>query len=102
MEEKKTAKQVDMKPVENTNKLYTEEQLNTACKKLYNQMFVEIQKRDAALMSKRLDYLFQVLKYKDCFDSDFVKSCADELQVTITLPEEQPQEQESTPENQAN
>lgn len=28
---------------------------------------------------KRLDYLFKVLEFKDCFKSDFIIGCADEI-----------------------
>ena len=43
---------------------------------------------------KRLDYLFKVLENKDCFDSDFVITCADEIKDIITGPVEETKEEE--------
>ena len=37
---------------------------------------------------KRLDYLFKVLELKDCFDSEFVIACSDEIKELMTPPVE--------------
>ena len=41
---------------------------------------------------KRLDYLFKVLELKDCFDSEFVITCSDEIKELMTPPTENEEE----------
>lgn len=47
------------------------------------------------LSYKRLDYLFKVVEYAGSFDMDFVKKCVEEIQESITIPEEQEPESET-------
>ena len=35
-----------------------------------------------------MDYLFKVLELKDCFDSEFVIACSDEIKELMTPPVE--------------
>ena len=43
-------------------------------------------------MFKRMDYLFKILELKDCFDTEFVITCSDEIKELMTPPVEQEEE----------
>lgn len=73
------------------------EQLNEACAQLSQQnhyLGIQLQQAQANLMSKRLDYLFTVLNYKDLFDSDFVIECTDEIKEALQIKEDNNGEQQ--------
>lgn len=91
MEEKKEKKEIRRNAVNagtgnGTPKLYTEEQLNAACQSIYRDMYARLERANLNNMFKRLEYLFQVLEYKDCFDADFVGDCAEEIKDAMTIP----------------
>ena len=58
------------------------------------QLNIMLQQANMTNIFKRLDYLFKVLENKNCFDSDFVIICADEIKDIITGPVEENQEEE--------
>ena len=45
---------------------------------------------------QRLGFLFEVLKYKDQFNSDFVISCVDEIKTALTIPENKDEEEKKS------
>lgn len=45
--------------------------------------YAQLKERDTAIMLKRLEFLFNVLEHKDCFDSDFIITVADEIKDTL-------------------
>lgn len=65
-------------------KKYTESELNAACGQIYQRLVKEIQSRDMSNMFKRLDYLFLVIKNKDCFSDTFVYDCIQEIETALT------------------
>lgn len=112
MEEQK--KEVKLKPIKTDansksekNQKLTYEQLNQACielsqqnqqmqtyiKKLQHQMI----QMEGMLQAKRMDYLFKVIelymKSEKFFDTDYVLKCAEEIQESLTIPEEEQQEE---------
>ena len=89
---KKTSTKVQME-----EKKYTESELNAACGQLYQKLMKEIQMRDMTNMFRRLDYLFKVIENKDCFNSDFIGDCVQEIEVALT-----PVEQEAETNNPDN
>lgn len=67
------------------------EELNNYCIQLYNQnktLIEQVKQKDMFNIFKRMDYLFQVLRYKDCFNNTFVETCAEEIQNALTVAEE--------------
>lgn len=52
------------------------------------QLNLMLQQANMSNVFKRLDYLFKILELKDCFNSDFVITCSEEI-VTIMTPPEQ-------------
>ena len=58
------------------------------------QLNIMLQQANMTNIFKRLDYLFKVLENKDCFDSDFVITCSDEIKDIITGPVEETKEEE--------
>lgn len=102
MEEKKTAKQVSInagannKLAQGEQKKATYEELNNYCMQLFNQnkqLMAQLQQRDMLNLFKRLDYLFLVLKNKDCFTSDFVGDCVAEITNALSVPEDSDKEE---------
>lgn len=65
-------------------KKYTESELNAACYQLYQKLTKEIQARDMTNMFRRLDYLFEVVKNRDCFSDMFVHGCITEIETALT------------------
>lgn len=49
----------------------------------YTKLFEEYRMLNSVL--KRVDYLFKVLEHSDKFGSDFVISCAEEIQKLLTI-----------------
>lgn len=79
----------------------TWDELNNYCQQLYNQnqtLMKRMQEMNLANTFKRIDYLFKVLEFGRSFDSEFVKTCAAEIQSFMTIPEE---ENETTTEQTA-
>ena len=58
------------------------------------QLNMMLQQANMTNIFKRLDYLFKVLENKNCFNSDFVITCADEIKDTIIGPVEETKEEE--------
>jgi hypothetical protein len=66
------------------------EQLEEVTRQLtsqYKQLYNRFQEVNFANAFKRLDYLFKVVELYDHFNSDFVVSCTQEIENTLTLPE---------------
>lgn len=86
-----------MNPQENAsaqdnNQKLTYEQLNEACSQLYQQnqnLLKQLQQANMVNMFKRLDYLFQVLKYNTLFEEGFVSNCINEIQDAMTIQQEE-------------
>ena len=57
------------------------------------QLNIMLQQANMTNIFKRLDYLFKVLENKNCFNSDFVITCADEIKEIITGPVEETKEE---------
>lgn len=99
MGENKTAKEVSIntgaKAPQEEQKKATYEELNNYCMQLYNQnkqLMAQLQQREMANLFRRLDYLFLVLRNKDCFSPDFVGDCATEITNALSIPEETEEE----------
>lgn len=82
MEDK--AKKISASAQVKEEKKYTESELNAACNQLYQKLMKEIQVRDMANMFKRLDYLFEVIKNRECFSDMFVHGCITEIETALT------------------
>ena len=48
---------------------------------------MQLQQINMSNLFKRLDYLFKVVEFREVFNADFAKRCADEIEGHITLPE---------------
>ena len=51
-----------------------------------------LQQANMTNMFKRMDYLFKVLELKQCFDSEFIIACSDEIKELMTPPVENEEE----------
>lgn len=96
MEEKKstTMKMVPGGKKEETKKL-TYEQLNDACNQLWQQnkqLAVRNRELEQFAVNKRLDFLFKVLEFSREFSSDFVGTCAKEIEEALTIPQQKEEE----------
>lgn len=70
----------------------TYEELNNYCTQLYSQnreLVTRLRQTEMGNLFKRLDYLFTVLRSKDCFDKDFVLKCAEEIKDALTVPDDE-------------
>ena len=56
-------------------------------KSMNNQLLMQLQQINMSNLFKRLDYLFKVVEFREVFNADFAKRCADEIEEHITLPE---------------
>ena len=56
------------------------------------QLNMMLQQANMTNMFKRMDYLFKILELKNCFDSEFVITCSDEIKELMTPPVEQEEE----------
>ena len=98
MEEKvQDAVEVKEEVKEEQPKKLTYEQLEQVAVQVSNQNKELVQKlQEANLFNafKRLDYLFNVLQYKDAFNAEFVAKCAAEIEASLTIQktEEKPEE----------
>ena len=52
------------------------------------QLNMMLQQANMTNMFKRMDYLFKVLDFQNCFDSEFVLACSDEIKELMTPPVE--------------
>ena len=52
------------------------------------QLNLMLQQANMTNMFKRMDYLFKVLEFQNCFDSEFVITCSDEIKELMTPPVE--------------
>lgn len=89
-----------MEVVENKDdkqkKLSYDELLNVAqqLSEQVQQLQIRLQQTDMSITFKRLDYLFKVLDFKNkgLFTPKFVNDCGKEIEETITVPEEEEEE----------
>jgi len=75
-------------PARNGQRKATYEDLNNYCVQLLEQnkqLVAKIRQTDLSNLFKRLDYLFMVLGSKDCFDTEFVLQCADEIKRAMSV-----------------
>ena len=76
---------------ENIKKELSYEELKSVAGQLSQQnqqLNMMLQQANMSNVFKRLDYLFKILELKDCFNSDFVITCSEEI-VSIMTPQEQ-------------
>lgn len=78
------------------NKLSYEEleQRVIGLQSMNQQLMMQIQKMDLSNVLKRLDYLFKVLEQGHYFNTDFVDKVVQEIESTITVPEEETEKTE--------
>lgn len=92
MEEQKKSKVLNVaKGKAEEQKKLTYEQLNDACNQLWQQnrqLAVRNKELEQVALNKRLDYLFRVVEASDKFSSDFVVSCANEIEEALTITQE--------------
>ena len=61
-----------------------------------NKLHVQIQQMNTVNMFKRLDYLFEVLKYESVIkDPEFINYCIQEIKSMMILPEEDASQEEN-------
>lgn len=68
----------------------TKKQLMDYVSQLQNQnqqLIQRVQELNNFAMFKRCDYLFEVMKNANVFPEDFVRKCAEEIVVFLTIPE---------------
>ena len=115
MEEKNESKSVRMTAAKAKEALYDKvkeqapqklsyEELNQACaemsQQLQNQsahmqkMYKQMQQMEYMLQTRRIDYLFKVLELQANFHSDFIVKCSEEIEESLTIPEEEQKESE--------
>lgn len=99
MEEKKTAKVVDLRPTkesEETPKKLSYEQLENIAHQLSEQaknLYTKLQEANMANIFKRLDYLFKVVENSHAFKDEFVTKCLEEIEELMTVPEKEDEEE---------
>lgn len=77
---------------ENTKKELSYEELKSVAGQLSQQnqqLNMMLQQANMSNVFKRLDYLFKILELKDCFNSDFVITCSEEIVSIMTPPEQE-------------
>lgn len=57
------------------------------------QLNMMLQQANMTNTFRHLDYLFKVLEFKDCFNSEFVISCSDNIVELMTPPTEEGKEE---------
>lgn len=75
------------------------EELNNAALQLAEQnrkLYQEVQRLNTAGVIKRLEFLFDVLKYKDVFNVDFVNRTVAEIEEALTIKPQEENEQTSS------
>ena len=76
---------------ENKKKELSYEELKNVAGQLSQQnqqLNMMLQQANMTNMFKRMDYLFKVLELRQCFDSEFVITCSNEIKELMTLPVE--------------
>lgn len=76
---------------ENIKKELSYEELKSVAGQLSQQnqqLNMMLQQANMSNVFKRLDYLFKILELKDCFNSDFVITCSEEIVSIMTPPEQ--------------
>lgn len=71
------------------------EELSNVANQLSNQnrqLRDQINAANMVNVFKRLDYLFQVVSQKDNFNKSFVEKCIAEIELTMTIPENDDQD----------
>ena len=81
---------------ENTEKLSYEklEQIAGQQQQLILQLRNQLEQQNYGNFHQRMAYLFEVVRSSDKFSGSFVNSCIKELETTLTLPEENSEENE--------
>lgn len=85
---------VDKKKTENA--VTNEQKLqyeNDQLKRMLNNMHQQMEQINLVNVFKRLEFLFKVVEYKATFPEAFVKECVEEIQGRITIPTEEPKEE---------
>jgi hypothetical protein len=75
------------------------DELNNAALQLAEQnrkLYQEVQRLNTAGIIKRLEFLFDVLKYKDVFNVDFVNRTVAEIEEALTIKPQEENEQTSS------
>lgn len=75
------------------------DELNNAALQLAEQnrkLYQEVQRLNTAGVIKRLEFLFDVLKYKDVFNVDFVNRTVAEIEEALTIKPQEENEQMSS------
>lgn len=75
------------------------DELNNAALQLAEQnrkLYQEVQRLNTAGVIKRLEFLFDVLKYKDVFNVDFVNRTVAEIEEALTIKPQEENEQTSS------
>lgn len=108
MEEKNVGKEVKMQAVSNHSQKLSYEELNQTCAEMsqqiqqqnkhIQQLYKQIQEMSFLLQNKRLDYLFRIVEFSKTegwykFDRDFVTTCIDEIQSSLTLSHDEEKEE---------
>lgn len=52
------------------------------------QLYAKLQQSELNNVYKRLDYLFKVMEFNACFETNFVSNCVKEIQEIMTISEE--------------
>ena len=107
--EEKNAKEVSMAPSEEKTQKLSYEELNQACAELSQQnaqlrdyaqkLYKQMQQMDMAYQFKRLDYLFKVIETANSnklwqFSEEFINMAFKEIEETLTIPEEEEENEE--------
>jgi hypothetical protein len=72
------------------------EQLENVARQLSEQnrhLHIQLQAVNQENMFARLSYLFEVVRYKDSFNTDFVTRCVSEIEGIMTPPERETKEE---------
>lgn len=65
-------------------------------KSMNSQLIMQLQQMNMGNLFKRLDYLFQVIKFREAFNPEFADKCIKEVEGHMTLPVEEKPEEENT------
>ena len=91
MEEQKK-KVVEMKPQMQRPEKMSYEQLEGIAHQLSEQnrqLFAKLQELNMTNVFKRLDYLFKVIENGHMFEQDFLEKCIAEVEILMTVPEQE-------------
>ena len=117
MEKKIGSKEVTMQVSTEQSQKLSYEELNQACAEMsqqiqqQNQYIQQMRKQmlemNFMLQNKRMDYLFRIVEIANknntseyaCFAKDFVEECIDEIQESMTIPQQEEEKEETSKEN---